>query len=134
MNKTMRLHADLALTVSLDLVCERKRGRLDNLLNTLTKECVKILKKTPKMGYTDKGVIANKINDFQTITGWKGKDKHTATYIKFLLEIHKQYDYEKVTKILKELYGYFARVDRIPAPCIWSGITAFEKWEKITQE
>ena len=125
----------MALALSNQLEPQTNQGRLKALFHKLETIVIDEFKQMKKLTDREKNEAKRLILEFADLVGWGYKPKHIATKINFLLAVlDRQPHGSKVIPALMDIYRYFERVKDTPAPCLWAGAVAADKWEKIKKE
>lgn len=105
-------------------------GRLRNRYLKLITEVDKELRKLPRATPADMDELGAKLGDWGKSTGWLGKERHVCTITSFLLAILTDYmpTAGRVIETVEDIYDYFDRAKKVPAPSTWAGTSAYLKW------
>ena len=114
--------------------CKKTNGRIKGLYQRLIKTVYNELQILPAITDAEISAMAEKLNAFETQTGWNGENRHSATTASFCLEMIENSEFKyssRITKTLIDIIDYFDRAGKVPGPSFWSGSVAAEKWIKI---
>lgn len=113
-----------------------RKGRHENLVNTIMSELDAALSKTPAINKARVAPLADIIVQFARRLGWD-KGKHAHTILAFGLELMERSEYQYSKKLWDSMTGLVSHIENVtptyPACCA-AGILAADKWERLMSE
>ena len=103
---------------------ELKPGRLKNRMNKLAELADRRI--PARISLSDKDILADKIEQFGTATGWAGHQKNLYLYISFLLCLTE--DKTEFSGILNDICNFLTKC---PPACEPAAVLALKKWEGL---
>uniref|UniRef100_A0A6M3LZ54 Uncharacterized protein n=1 Tax=viral metagenome TaxID=1070528 RepID=A0A6M3LZ54_9ZZZZ len=138
MTNYLRKQACLAVIKAMPdmLIGKLVQGRLLGLMKKLQKEAYSELMLGRELNIREVIILSGKINKWMEAVGWHGKEKHSCTFVSFLLYLHNEYipENERIFGMLDDIFKYFDRVGKAPEATGWAGSRAAKLWTEIFGE